>query len=109
MGSVPLPRGGWELDHSHSGLAETSSDCQLPAWLLAPSGHWRGHLFSCSVSWDLSDKESKWEQRAESVQQEEEWMSSTQSNVNYKVMRGAAELEIGTMLGREQGVRVGGA
>ena len=43
------------------------------------------------------------------MQQEEEWMSSTQSNVNYKVMRGAAELEISTMLGRGQGVRVGGA
>lgn len=72
LGSVPLLRGGWELVHSHSGLAETASDCQLLAWLLAPLGHWRGRLLSCSVSWDLSDKESKWEQRAESVQQEEE-------------------------------------
>ena len=34
LGSVPLLRGGWELDHSHSGLAEAASDCSVPGTVL---------------------------------------------------------------------------
>lgn len=65
-------------------------------------------MLSCSVSWDLSDKESKWEQRGRECVTRGRETSSMQSNVNYKVMRGLQSSEIGTMPGRGRGVRVGG-